>query len=541
MIQSVAVLVVLGCMVSVRGSNILMVTMCGTRSHTVPFVALSRELSSAHNVTFLSGFPGSAAEGLAEEISPVNMVQYIRKYHEKIDFIGHRYFGTHAIPPPELLRYGIEICKTLLEDQEFLSFIHDQSRHYEVVLIDSTYSACALALAHRFHAPYIFVNPVGFNSMPLSDNGNLVPYATTPFMFTGFSEQMHLAQRGWNAFCHLVEWFGNYILAEWYLQPMLQEVYGDDLPRIWEMQKNASFILHNAHPVLMYPRALLPNVAEIGCIHCHEAEPLPEDLERWVQGSGSRGVILVSMGSITTEGHMPEAVRLMLTRALAKIPQRVIWKWTGNASTAFPEKPPANVKIVSWMPQQDLLGHPKVLGMVSHGGLLSMYEAAYHGKPSVMMPVYFDHDSNALKAETDGYAVRLELRGLTSDALAQAITELVQNPRYRASAERKARLLRDQPETALQRSVFWVEHVLRHKGAAHLQGGTRNMSLFQILYLDLLVVTLLVIVVIHKLPVICDSLRVLTDKVSAVSVNKNLMADMRFNAPAAETLARKPR
>jgi hypothetical protein len=76
------------------------------------------------------------------------MVRYIIKYHEKIDFVGHRYYGTHAIPPPELLRYGIEMCKTLLEDEEFLSFIRSD-RTFDLVLIDSTYSACALGLAYR--------------------------------------------------------------------------------------------------------------------------------------------------------------------------------------------------------------------------------------------------------------------------------------------------------------------------------------------------------------------------------------------------------
>jgi hypothetical protein len=60
------------------------------------------------------------------------------------------------------------------------------------------------------------------------------------------------------------------------------------------------------------------------------------------------------MGSITTEGHMPEEVRHMLSRSLARLPHRVIWKWTGNQS--FPDKTPSNVKVVSWMPQQDLLG-----------------------------------------------------------------------------------------------------------------------------------------------------------------------------------------
>jgi hypothetical protein len=42
-----------------KPGSILMVTMGGTKSHTVPFAALSKALvSRGHNVTLLSAFPG---------------------------------------------------------------------------------------------------------------------------------------------------------------------------------------------------------------------------------------------------------------------------------------------------------------------------------------------------------------------------------------------------------------------------------------------------------------------------------------------------
>ena len=59
--------------------NILMATMGGTKSHTVPFIALGTALiSRGHNVTLFSAFSGSAANnGLQEVVPPILEVKLI--------------------------------------------------------------------------------------------------------------------------------------------------------------------------------------------------------------------------------------------------------------------------------------------------------------------------------------------------------------------------------------------------------------------------------------------------------------------------------
>lgn len=47
-----------------------------------------------------------------------------------------------------------------------------------------------------------------------------------------------------------------------------------------------------------------------------------------------------------------------------------------------------------------------------------------------------------------------------------------------------SRRYRDQPQTALERAVFWAEYALRHKGAQHLRVAPRDMSYVQIYLLD---------------------------------------------------------
>lgn len=59
----------------------------------------------------------------------------------------------------------------------------------------------------------------------------------------------------------------------------------------------------------------------------------------------------------------------------------------------------SNVRIVSWAPQNDVLGHPNVKAFVTHAGSNSIYEAAYHAKPVVCIPLMADQLDNAAKVK----------------------------------------------------------------------------------------------------------------------------------------------
>ena len=56
-----------------------------------------------------------------------------------------------------------------------------------------------------------------------------------------------------------------------------------------------------------------------------------------------------------------------------------------------------NVKLLDWAPQNDILGHPAVEAFVTHAGSNGLYEAAYHGKPVVSIPIMNEQPANAVK------------------------------------------------------------------------------------------------------------------------------------------------
>lgn len=50
----------------------------------------------------------------------------------------------------------------------------------------------------------------------------------------------------------------------------------------------------------------------------------------------------------------------------------------------------------------------------------------------------------------------------------------------------------DQPTTGLKKSIWWIEYVLRHKGAKHLRSSAADMSLIEYYLLDVIALVLFI-------------------------------------------------
>ncbi|KAJ0006619.1 hypothetical protein NQD34_013892 [Periophthalmus magnuspinnatus] len=233
------------------------------------------------------------------------------------------------------------------------------------------------------------------------------------------------------------------------------------------------------------PRPLPPNFRYVGGLHCKPANPLPKDLEEFVTSADS-GVVVVTFGSMVNNLTTERAE--VIATALAQIPQKVIWRYSGPT----PRSLGPNTKLLHWIPQNDLLGHPQTRAFVAHGGTNGLYESLFHGVPIVGIPLFGDQSDNLARVSRRGGGVVLDFNSMTSQEMTSAINEVINNPSYKQSILRASAVHRDRPLTALQEAAFWVEFVLRN-GASHLRLASYELNWFQYYSLDvaafLLVVT----------------------------------------------------
>jgi len=261
-----------------------------------------------------------------------------------------------------------------------------------------------------------------------------------------------------------------------------QKLNDSNIPSVSEIMRNTSLILSNSHVSLMKPKPFLPDIVEVGGMHCRPPKPLPKDLGEYLNNTRSDGFIYFSMGSALKGVDMPERHRKIFLNTFAKLKQKVLWKWETEQMDDLPK----NVKLSKWLPQQDVLGHPNCKVFITHGGFGGTTEAVYHAVPLVGLPMFGDQNLNMEKNEEAGFAITLDYATLTEEKLAQALNEVITEPKYRERVRELSALFRDQPDQPLDRAVFWTEYVLRHQGATHLRSAARDLNFFQYHSLDVI-------------------------------------------------------
>jgi glucuronosyltransferase len=92
-----------------------------------------------------------------------------------------------------------------------------------------------------------------------------------------------------------------------------------DFPDISVITGNASLHLINTDISVDYPRPLLPNIKEVGGLHCRVAKPLANDLESFVSKPGSKGFVYFSLGSTVKGIHMPKEYRKVFVDVFASL------------------------------------------------------------------------------------------------------------------------------------------------------------------------------------------------------------------------------
>uniref|UniRef100_A0A665UFC8 UDP-glucuronosyltransferase n=1 Tax=Echeneis naucrates TaxID=173247 RepID=A0A665UFC8_ECHNA len=352
----------------------------------------------------------------------------------------------------------------MFENKTLMQRIRDT--HFDVVLLDPGLPAGVL-VAHELKLPTVFnVRWI------TSGEGHFVvapsPISYVPTSGYAASDKMSFVERIQNTFFYVLNmWIDRFVVCPHY-DRLVDRYYGPDVD-FYHLLQGADMWLMRVDFVFEFPRPTMPNIAYIGGFQCKPSQPLSSELEAFVQSSGEHGFILMSLGTLV-EG-LPVEITTEIAAAFAQIPQKVIWRHAGKR----PSNLGNNTLLVKWMPQNDLLGHPKIRAFVAHGGTNGIYEAIYHGVPIVGIPLLFDQFENILRLETRGAATAVDASKLNRQNFLEAVQEVLHNPTYRENMKRLSELHRDKAMHPLETAVFWVEFVMRHKGASHLRTDSYKM------------------------------------------------------------------
>uniref|UniRef100_A0A5F9CRY6 UDP-glucuronosyltransferase n=1 Tax=Oryctolagus cuniculus TaxID=9986 RepID=A0A5F9CRY6_RABIT len=366
-------------------------------------------------------------------------------------------------------------CQSLLRHGDTLDFL--KAGKFDALFTDPALP-CGVILAEYLGLPSVYL----FRGFPCSlehlFGGSPNPVSYIPRCYTKFSDQMSFPQRVVNFLVNLLEVPLFYCLYSKYedlaVELLKREV---DLPTLF--QKDPVWLLRYDF-VFEYPRPVMPNMVLIGGINCKKPDVVSQEFEAYVNASGEHGIVVFSLGSMVSE--IPEKKAMEIADALGKIPQTVLWRYTGSR----PSNLAKNTILVKWLPQNDLLGHPKTRAFITHSGSHGIYEGICNGVPMVMLPLFGDQMDNAKRIETRGAGVTLNVLEMTSDDLANALKTVINDKSYKENIMRLSSLHKDRPVEPLDLAVFWVEFVMRHKGAPHLRPAAHDLTWYQYHSLDVI-------------------------------------------------------
>ncbi|XP_051808593.1 UDP-glucuronosyltransferase 2C1-like [Acanthochromis polyacanthus] len=375
-----------------------------------------------------------------------------------------------------------ELVIQMFEDKNLMESLH--AAKYDVVLTDPGIGGGAM-LARWLQIP--LVNNVRWT---IQGEAHFLlapsPLAYIPFTATEFTDKMTFLQRVQNFLRYNAGMYVHSTITEPHYKPVVQRYFGPDVDYSTFFLDADIWLMRNDF-IFEFPRPTMPNIVYMGGFQCKASKSLPDDLEKFVQSSGDHGVVIMTLGTLL--GKLPQVVSEEIAAAFAQLPQKVIWRYMGQR----PSNLGNNTLLVSWLPQNDLLGHPKTRVFVTHGGTNGVQEAIYHGIPVVGLPLFFDQPDNLSRVRAKGAAVIVDIATLNRQIFEEALMAVLYNSTYREKMQMLSRLHRDQPMKPLDQAVFWIEYVMRHKGAPHLRSQSHKMSWFVYNSLDVIAVLLIAV------------------------------------------------
>uniref|UniRef100_A0A8D1LEI5 UDP-glucuronosyltransferase n=1 Tax=Sus scrofa TaxID=9823 RepID=A0A8D1LEI5_PIG len=325
-----------------------------------------------------------------------------------------------------------EICDGVLKNQKLMEKL--KRNKFEVLLSDPVFP-CGDIVALKLGIPFIY--SLRFSpASTVEKHCGKVPYPPSyvPAILSELTDQMSFTDRIRNFISyHLQDYMFNTLWKSW------DSYYSKELGRpttLCETMGKAEIWLIRTYWDFEFPRPYLPNFEFVGGLHCKPAKPLP----------------------------------------------KVLWRYSGKRPTTLG----ANTRLYDWIPQNDLLGHPKAKAFITHGGTNGIYEAIYHGVPMVGVPMFADQPDNIAHMKAKGAAVEVNINTMTSEDLLNALKTVINEPSYKENAMRLSRIHHDQPVKPLDRAIFWIEFVMRHKGAKHLRPAAHDLTWYQYHSLDVI-------------------------------------------------------
>jgi len=397
---------------------------------------------------------------------------------------------------------ALDLSDNTLKNPLMQKMIKDPNTKFDIIIIQPFLGAEAgFYLAHKFKAPSAIYFTAQSN-MPFISHAIGQPFNPSfqQFPMLAYSGEMNFVQRALNTFATFMfeHVFMNIIIHNGVEALLDKHFPGEIRPSIMEMQRNVSLAMSFGHPLILDGWSpMLPNYVQLGMMNCRPGKAFPpqDEIGQFLANS-KNGVVYVSFGSVIRGSLMTPQNQRILLKVFGRFPQYdFLWKWDQDTMDGKPD----NVLLSKWLPQQDVLAHPKLKVFVTHAGQSSFQETLCHQKPVVAIPVTGDQPINAKEAERLGIGISHPYLEMNEKKLFEDLDKVLHDPKYLENAQKMGSIMNDQINRPLDRAIWWIEHIMKNPTVYQRKSPVHNLYWFQYFLLDVIALYSFVIYVVFKI------------------------------------------
>ncbi|CAB4054091.1 UGT [Lepeophtheirus salmonis] len=264
-----------------------------------------------------------------------------------------------------------------------------------------------------------------------------------------YGTNLNFSERVINVLFHwlyylLNNWMGIHMIED-ILDEVLPNKNPQNRPRITELIKSPSLSLSLGHTLILDGnRPTVPNFVQIGMLNCHPLDYTQTMESKWrnIMDNAKNGVIFISFGTFLKSSEAD-----------------------ANRGSKF-------------------LSHPNLRLFITHGGQASYQEILCFQKPALFMPIRSDQFTNSNDGFRKGIGLVLPYKELSQESFSSALKTMLSDSIYKRNVEYWGSLIMDEKEHPMERAIWWLEYVMRHKPNKHLESPASHLNYFQIRLMD---------------------------------------------------------
>ncbi|KAJ0171760.1 hypothetical protein K1T71_012523 [Dendrolimus kikuchii] len=337
-----------------------------------------------------------------------------------------------------------------LKVDEFRKLIEDKDQKFDLLVVEPVVRS-SISLKHIYKVPVIQFSSFGATR----ELWNIVGAVTHPLLYPTYFQNALYNLTVFEKMKQVYKHYRHHHLIrskEVIENSLMKEYFGPEISTMTELQNDVDLLFLNIHHIWDDNRPVPPNVIYLGSMQVRDQKELPKDLKNFLDSS-KHGVIYISFGSIAKPSLLPPEKIQTINKVFSRLPYDILWKYDLDE---LPGKS-KNVKLVKWVPQSDMLKHPKLKLFITQGGLQSTDEAIHAGVPLIGMPIIVDQWYNTEKYVKHGIGMQIELETFTEKQLFDGINEIINNDRYPRNVLKLRDIYNDHPQTSLERAIWWTE------------------------------------------------------------------------------------